>query len=106
VGLSAADAEKFPHDFSGGQRPRIAIARALSSRPEFIVCDEPTSALDVSVQAQILNLMRDRQDERGLTDLCISRDPSVGHHLAARIGVLYLGRLVEVADCQTLFTAP
>ncbi len=106
VGLSAADAEKFPHEFSGGQRQRIAIARALSARPEFIVCDEPTSALDVSVQAQILNLMRDLQDELGLTYLFISHDLSVVHHMAARIGVLYLGRLVEVADCAALFEAP
>jgi oligopeptide/dipeptide ABC transporter ATP-binding protein len=89
-----------------GQRQRIAIARALSSRPEFIVCDEPTSALDVSVQAQILNLMRDLQDEMGLTYLFISHDLSVVHHMADRIGVLYLGRLVEVSDGKTLFRAP
>jgi peptide/nickel transport system ATP-binding protein len=106
VGLSARDAEKFPHEFSGGQRQRIAIARALSSKPEFIVCDEPTSALDVSVQAQILNLMRDLQDEMGLTYLFISHDLSVVRHMANRIGVLYLGRLVEVADGKTLFSAP
>jgi oligopeptide/dipeptide ABC transporter ATP-binding protein len=106
VGLSAKDAEKFPHEFSGGQRQRIAIARALSSKPEFIVCDEPTSALDVSVQAQILNLMRDLQDEMGLTYLFISHDLSVVRHMATRIGVLYLGRLVEVADGKTLFSAP
>ena len=106
VGLSARDAEKYPHEFSGGQRQRIAIARALSSRPEFIVCDEPTSALDVSVQAQILNLMRDLQDEFGLTYLFISHDLSVVRHMASRIGVLYLGRLVETAQARTLFTAP
>ena len=106
VGLSAADAEKFPHEFSGGQRQRIAIARALSSRPEFIVCDEPTSALDVSVQAQILNLMRDLQDEFGLTYLFISHDLSVVHHMADRIGVLYLGRLFETADGDALFRDP
>ncbi|KQI71813.1 ABC transporter ATP-binding protein [Loktanella sp. 5RATIMAR09] len=106
VGLSAKDAEKFPHEFSGGQRQRIAIARALSSKPEFIVCDEPTSALDVSVQAQILNLMKDLQDEMGLTYLFISHDLSVVRHMANRIGVLYLGRLVEVADGKTLFSAP
>ncbi|KPQ07927.1 MAG: peptide/nickel transport system ATP-binding protein [Rhodobacteraceae bacterium HLUCCA12] len=106
VGLSASDAGKFPHEFSGGQRQRIAIARALSSRPEFIVCDEPTSALDVSVQAQILNLMRDLQDEFGLTYLLISHDLSVVRHMSNRIGVLYLGRLVEVADGKTLFTHP
>jgi oligopeptide/dipeptide ABC transporter ATP-binding protein len=106
VGLSAADAGKFPHEFSGGQRQRIAIARALSSRPEFIVCDEPTSALDVSVQAQILNLMRDLQDEFKLTYLLISHDLSVVRHMSNRIGVLYLGRLVEVADAKRLFHEP
>ena len=104
VGLSAQDAAKFPHQFSGGQRQRIAIARALSSKPEFIVCDEPTSALDVSVQAQILNLMRDLQDKFGLTYLLISHDLSVVRHMANRIGVLYLGRLVEVAEGKRLFT--
>ncbi|MBN8292058.1 ATP-binding cassette domain-containing protein [Rhodobacter sp. NTK016B] len=106
VGLSAGDVNKFPHEFSGGQRQRIAIARALSSKPEFIVCDEPTSALDVSVQAQILNLMRDLQDEFGLTYLLISHDLSVVRHMANRIGVLYLGRLVEVAQGKKLFTEP
>jgi len=106
VGLSPLDAGKFPHEFSGGQRQRIAIARALSSRPEFIVCDEPTSALDVSVQAQILNLMRDLQDEFKLTYLLISHDLSVVRHMSNRIGVLYLGRLVEVADGKKLFTDP
>ncbi len=106
VGLSAADARKFPHEFSGGQRQRIAIARALSANPEFIVCDEPTSALDVSVQAQILNLMRDLQDELGLTYLFISHDLSVVRHMANRIGVLYLGALVEIADSKTLFSNP
>ena len=106
VGLSAKDADKFPHEFSGGQRQRIAIARALSSRPDFIVCDEPTSALDVSVQAQILNLMRDLQDEFGLTYLLISHDLSVVRHMSKRIGVLYLGRLVEVADAKRLFHEP
>ncbi len=106
VGLSANDGDKFPHEFSGGQRQRIAIARALSSKPEFIVCDEPTSALDVSVQAQILNLMRDLQDEMGLTYLFISHDLSVVRHMATRIGVLYLGRLVETAEGKALFRAP
>ncbi len=106
VGLSAQDAKKFPHEFSGGQRQRIAIARALSSRPEFIVFDEPTSALDVSVQAQILNLMRDLQDQFGLTYLLISHDLSVVRHMATQVGVLYLGRLVEVAHARALFDSP
>ena len=106
VGLSFNDGEKFPHEFSGGQRQRIAIARALSAQPEFIVCDEPTSALDVSVQAQILNLMRDLQDEFGLTYLFISHDLSVVRHMASRIGVLYLGRLVEIAEGKRLFKNP
>ena len=106
VGLSGQDAKKFPHEFSGGQRQRIAIARALSSRPEFIVFDEPTSALDVSVQAQILNLMRDLQDQFGLTYLLISHDLSVVRHMATQVGVLYLGRLVEVAQARALFDSP
>ena len=106
VGLSAKDGSKFPHEFSGGQRQRIAIARVLSSKPEFIVCDEPTSALDVSVQAQILNLMRDLQDDFGLTYLFISHDLSVVRHMANRIGVLYLGRLVEVSDSKEMFRNP
>ena len=106
VGLDAADGTKYPHEFSGGQRQRIAIARALASRPDFIVCDEPTSALDVSVQAQILNLMRDLQERFGLTFLFISHNMAVVRHMANRIGVMYLGRLVEVAAAKELFRAP
>ena len=106
VGLSALDADKFPHEFSGGQRQRICIARALASEPKLIVCDEPTSALDVSVQAQVLNLMSDLKDRLGLTYLIISHDLTVVRHMADRIGVLYLGRLVEEADPHSLFEAP
>ena len=106
VGLSRDDGEKYPHEFSGGQRQRISIARALSGRPEFLVCDEPTSALDVSVQAQILNLMSDLQEELGLTYLFISHNLAVVSHVADRIGVMYLGRLVELGDAQAIFSAP
>ncbi|QGX99760.1 ATP-binding cassette domain-containing protein [Roseovarius faecimaris] len=106
VGLSAGDADKFPHEFSGGQRQRICIARALASRPRVIVCDEPTSALDVSVQAQVLNLMSDLREELGLTYVFISHDLTVVQHMADRIGVLYLGRLVEEAPRDTLFASP
>jgi oligopeptide/dipeptide ABC transporter ATP-binding protein len=103
VGLSALDAGKFPHEFSGGQRQRICIARALSSEPKLIVCDEPTSALDVSVQSQVLNLMSDLKDNFGLTYILISHDLTVVRHMADRIGVLYLGRLVEEASPEDLF---
>jgi peptide/nickel transport system ATP-binding protein len=106
VGLSPLDGEKFPHEFSGGQRQRISIARALSSNPDFLVCDEPTSALDVSVQAQILNLMKDLQQRLGLTYLFISHNLAVVRQISDRIGVMYLGRLVELAPAETLFTAP
>jgi len=106
VGLSAADAGKYPHEFSGGQRQRICIARALAAGPKIIVCDEPTSALDVSVQSQVLNLMSDLREELGLTYLFISHDLTVVHHMADRIGVLYLGRLVEEAPRDTLFADP
>ena len=106
VGLDPQDSEKFPHEFSGGQRQRISIARALSSNPEFLVCDEPTSALDVSVQAQILNLMLDLQQRLGLTYLFISHNLAVVAHIADRVGVMYLGRLVELADVGKLFERP
>ena len=106
VKLDPADGKKYPHEFSGGQRQRIAIARALSNNPEFIVCDEPTSALDVSVQAQILNLMRDLQDELGLTYLFISHNLAVVRHMATRIGVMYLGKLAEVSPAKDLFLNP
>ena len=106
VGLHPDDGTKFPHEFSGGQRQRIAIARALASNADFIVCDEPTSALDVSVQAQILNLMRDLQDKFGLTYLFISHNLAVVRHMANRIGVMYLGRIVEIADGRELFSRP
>ncbi len=106
VGLSAADGEKYPHEFSGGQRQRISIARALASEPEFIVCDEPTSALDVSVQAQILNLMKGLQNQFDLTYLFISHDLAVVRHMADDIGVMYLGRLCEVAPVDRIFDSP
>ena len=106
VGLAPEDGEKFPHEFSGGQRQRISIARALSGNPEFLVCDEPTSALDVSVQAQILNLMTELQERLGLTYLFISHNLAVVSHIADRVGVMYLGRVVELAEAERLFAAP
>jgi len=106
VGLAPADGEKFPHEFSGGQRQRISIARALSSEPEFLVCDEPTSALDVSVQAQILNLMKDLQQRLGLTYLFISHNLAVVRHMSDRLGVMYLGRIVESGPAEEIFSTP
>jgi peptide/nickel transport system ATP-binding protein len=106
VGLDPAAAYQYPHQFSGGQRQRICIARALASNPEFLVCDEPTSALDVSVQAQILNLMRDLQDRLGISYLFISHNLAVVRYMAARVGVMRLGRIVETAPASDLFERP
>jgi peptide/nickel transport system ATP-binding protein len=106
VGLRPEQQMLFPHQFSGGQRQRIAVARALAAAPALIVCDEPTSALDVSVQAQILNLMKDLQAAHGLTYLFISHNLAVVDHMADRVAVMYLGRNVETADRDTLFARP
>lgn len=106
VGLAPRDADKFPHEFSGGQRQRISIARALASRPDFLVCDEPTSALDVSVQAQVLNLLKELQAQLGLTCLFISHNLAVVEYVATNVGVMYLGRLVEVGSVARVLTQP
>jgi peptide/nickel transport system ATP-binding protein len=106
VGLNAADAKKFPHEFSGGQRQRLSIARALTTRPELLICDEPTSALDVSVQSQILNLMKDLQDEFGMSYIFISHDLAVVWYMADVLAVMYLGKIVEVGPKEQIFENP